>query len=218
MDGREGNDDCTLTRPAVNVETAVKRRHPFLHTEQPHASPTIRRVKTAPIVLYRQGNVIEGEGEMQHGRIRHAVTGHIRQRLLRHAKQRLFQRQGQRLRPDGTPVQWLFGMPERFVYPFLCADVTARELRVPPGAARDHANGAAGITELTVAVQDLEKCARAFEVIVEGFAAPGDTPQERRLWLEQWAIRLVSLETVGAVNEGLCAVRFAGWDGALPPL
>lgn len=125
---------------------------------------------------------------------------------------------GQRFRPDDTTVRWLFGTPEQFVYPFLCADVTARELRVPPGAARDHANGAAGISELTVAARDIEKTTCAFESIMGSRAEPTNTPQELRLTLARWQVRLVSLETVGARNEGLCAVRLAGWDGALPAL
>ena len=63
---------------------------------------------------------------------------------------------GGRLRPDGQQVAWQLGMPPTADLPFLCGDVTPRELRVPGGAVRQHANGAIGIAGLTIAVEDLE--------------------------------------------------------------
>ena len=63
---------------------------------------------------------------------------------------------GGRLRPDGQQVSWQFGIPDAFDLPFLCADVTARFLRVPEGAARQHANGATGIADVCVLVMDLD--------------------------------------------------------------
>jgi len=62
---------------------------------------------------------------------------------------------GGRLRPDGKQVAWQTGRTPTPDLPFLCADVTPRELRVPAGAARVHANGVTGIVSLTVAVADL---------------------------------------------------------------
>jgi catechol 2,3-dioxygenase-like lactoylglutathione lyase family enzyme len=62
---------------------------------------------------------------------------------------------GGRLRPDGQQVAWQSGRAPTPDLPFLCADVTPRELRVPAGAARTHANGVTGIASLTIAVADL---------------------------------------------------------------
>lgn len=61
---------------------------------------------------------------------------------------------GGRVRPDGQQVSWQFGIPDAFDLPFLCADVTPRSLRVPPGAAQQHRNGATGITGILVLVAD----------------------------------------------------------------
>jgi catechol 2,3-dioxygenase-like lactoylglutathione lyase family enzyme len=63
---------------------------------------------------------------------------------------------GGRLRPDGQQVAWQLGMPPTADLPFLCGDVTPRELRVPQGAVRQHPNGVTGIAGLTIAVNDLE--------------------------------------------------------------
>jgi catechol 2,3-dioxygenase-like lactoylglutathione lyase family enzyme len=57
---------------------------------------------------------------------------------------------GSRRRPDGQEVAWQLGIPETFDLPFLCADVTPRELRVPAGEARKHANGVVGIIGIGV--------------------------------------------------------------------
>lgn len=73
---------------------------------------------------------------------------------------------GGRLRPDGQRVAWQIGEPPAPDMPFLCADVTPRELRVPGGEAREHANGATGISEVTVAVQDVQASARRYEALL----------------------------------------------------
>jgi catechol 2,3-dioxygenase-like lactoylglutathione lyase family enzyme len=61
-----------------------------------------------------------------------------------------------RRRPDGFEVRWVFavaGGGHRGVAPFIIADETAREERVP--RERVHANGVTGIGRVTVAVSDL---------------------------------------------------------------
>ena len=73
---------------------------------------------------------------------------------------------GGRLRPDGQQVAWQIGEPPTPDLPFLCADVTPRELRVPGGDAREHANGATGISEVTVAVWDVQASARRYEALL----------------------------------------------------
>lgn len=63
---------------------------------------------------------------------------------------------GGRLRPDGQQVKWQHARQTTFDLPFLCGDVTPRELRVPLGDCRRHANGAAGIASVEVAVFNIE--------------------------------------------------------------
>jgi hypothetical protein len=60
---------------------------------------------------------------------------------------------GGRTRPDGIRIEWrtvLLSAP----LPFLIEDVTSRELRVPRGAAAQHANGAGGIATVIVGAKD----------------------------------------------------------------
>jgi catechol 2,3-dioxygenase-like lactoylglutathione lyase family enzyme len=85
---------------------------------------------------------------------------------------------GGRLRPDGQQVAWQIGTPPTPDLPFLCGDVTPRALRVPQGAARQHANGVTGIASLTVAVADLAASAARYRALLgsgetEGPALPG---------------------------------------------
>ena len=61
-----------------------------------------------------------------------------------------------RTRPDGVEVRWAFALargPHRGVAPFIIADVTGRDVRVP--AERSHANGVTGVGTVTVAVSDV---------------------------------------------------------------
>lgn len=62
---------------------------------------------------------------------------------------------GGRLRPDGVRVAWQTARPADRGLPFLCADVTPRDLRVPGGALREHPNGVTGIGGVAVAADDL---------------------------------------------------------------
>jgi hypothetical protein len=52
-------------------------------------------------------------------------------------------------------VAWQTARPLAPGLPFLCGDVTPRELRVPGGALRQHPNGATGIAAVAVAAADL---------------------------------------------------------------
>jgi hypothetical protein len=63
---------------------------------------------------------------------------------------------GGRFRPDGVRLEWQTARASTPDLPFLCADVTPRELRVPGGAATKHANGVMGIANIWVVVQNLE--------------------------------------------------------------
>ena len=72
---------------------------------------------------------------------------------------------GSRERPDGIAVAWRDG-PAPAGLPYLIEDVTAREIRVPAGDARVHANGVRGLARLTLAVADLEGAARAYAALL----------------------------------------------------
>ncbi|MFM0739640.1 VOC family protein [Paraburkholderia xenovorans] len=63
---------------------------------------------------------------------------------------------GGRLRPDGERLEWQLGTPHSADLPFLCGDVTPRRLRVAEGEVRRHANGARGVRNLTLVVNDLD--------------------------------------------------------------
>jgi catechol 2,3-dioxygenase-like lactoylglutathione lyase family enzyme len=71
---------------------------------------------------------------------------------------------GGRLRPDGREVAWKTAQSPTPDLPFLCSDVTARELRVP--SARHHANGVMGIAGLTVAVENLENSLARYRALL----------------------------------------------------
>ena len=61
-----------------------------------------------------------------------------------------------RTRPDGVEVRWVCAFargPDRGAVPFLIAEETGRDERVP--RQRTHANGVTGLGRLTVAVDDL---------------------------------------------------------------
>lgn len=77
--------------------------------------------------------------------------------LLRRAGVAVEELQGRtRQRPDGFEVRWVFAVARgghRGVAPFLIADETPRDERVP--RERIHANGVTGIGRVTVAVDDL---------------------------------------------------------------
>jgi catechol 2,3-dioxygenase-like lactoylglutathione lyase family enzyme len=62
---------------------------------------------------------------------------------------------GARIRPDGVRVAWQTARAPTSDVPFLCADITPRPLRIPDGDARNHPNGALGVSAITVAVRDL---------------------------------------------------------------
>jgi catechol 2,3-dioxygenase-like lactoylglutathione lyase family enzyme len=84
---------------------------------------------------------------------------------------------GGRARPDGVNLAWQTAYAEAPELPFLCGDVTPRELRVPQGLAHQHPNGATGIFRLTVAVDDLAVSAARYAALLG--RAPLEEPGRR---------------------------------------
>lgn len=87
-------------------------------------------------------------------------------------------RDGGRLRPDGQRIAWRTIMlaDGATPLPFVIEDVTQHDLRVPPGAATEHALGVAGVAGVTVLVPDLDRAAVAYEALLGTPGAPVDSP------------------------------------------
>jgi catechol 2,3-dioxygenase-like lactoylglutathione lyase family enzyme len=73
---------------------------------------------------------------------------------------------GGRLRPDGERLEWQIGKPRSADLPFLCGDLTPRRLRVAEGAVREHENGARGVTNITLAVNDLDESLARYRALL----------------------------------------------------
>lgn len=78
---------------------------------------------------------------------------------------------GGRVRPDGVTIGWQTGLPPSADLPFLCADTTPRERRVPHGAATAHPNGVRGIAGLTIACYDIAATSARYAALVGSSAA-----------------------------------------------
>lgn len=87
-------------------------------------------------------------------------------RARRHGLQMHGPSAGGRTRPDGLAIAWKTARTGNPALPFLCADVTARDLRVPYGPARLHANGVEGISQLTVLAQQPEETAKLYAALL----------------------------------------------------
>ncbi|MBO9100919.1 MULTISPECIES: VOC family protein [unclassified Rhizobium] len=73
---------------------------------------------------------------------------------------------GGRVRPDGVRLDWQIVRPETRDLPFWCGDVTARDLRVPLGEHRKHANRAEGIAVVRVDVADIAASAGRYRALL----------------------------------------------------
>lgn len=81
--------------------------------------------------------------------------------------------EGGRLRPDGQQLAWQTATPLTDDLPFLCADVTPRDLRVPTGEVRKHRNGAIVITRVTVVVSNAPLAVERYEALLGVGPVPG---------------------------------------------
>ena len=75
-------------------------------------------------------------------------------------------RDGGRIRPDGVELKWRTALL-RPPLPFVIQDLTDRELRVPGGAAAEHANGATGIASVIVGAADYADAEWSYAVLRE---------------------------------------------------
>jgi hypothetical protein len=73
---------------------------------------------------------------------------------------------GGRIRPDGVELKWRTAVLKAPL-PFVIEDLTARELRVPGGAAAEHANGATGIASVVIGAVDIGEAEWRYAVLRE---------------------------------------------------
>jgi hypothetical protein len=130
---------------------------------------------------------------------------------------------GGRQRPDGAVLKWRSIVVEdsSLGLPFIIEDVTERSLRVPGGAAAQHANGATGIAGTRLVVPDLASTATAFAVLLGESTAAHRFPVGAQ-WIElgqrtATAPAIAQLENVvlqytvqGKVEERVLPI--APWD------
>ena len=107
---------------------------------------------------------------------------------------------GSRDRPDGVHLAWQTARQAHHDLPFLCADLTPRALRVPEGAVRRHRNGARGIAEITVAVNDVQVSLSRYRALLGDAAI-----RHGEVLLEGACVRLVQ-DGARARDQGPCSV------------
>jgi catechol 2,3-dioxygenase-like lactoylglutathione lyase family enzyme len=124
---------------------------------------------------------------------------------------------GGRLRPDGQRIAWrnLSLAAPGSPLPFVIEDVTERALRVPPGAATEHANGATGVAGLVLLVADLDRTAEPFTALLETSGEPSAPTIEgvrraRRFRLGRQWIELAEAEPGAAALQRHITERGAG--------
>ncbi|MDF2963609.1 MAG: hypothetical protein K0S39_5344 [Paenibacillus sp.] len=81
---------------------------------------------------------------------------------------------GHRLQPDGRKLTFQWGLPDGDL-PFFIKDVTPRAWRVPIDGVK-HKNGAAGIEEVVVAVENLEVSRARYAALFHAEAFAGNSP------------------------------------------
>lgn len=126
---------------------------------------------------------------------------------------------GGRVRPDGAQLQWCTARHDTPDLPFLCGDITPRALRVPEGDVRRHANGALGVAELAVAVDDLDATVARYRALLGNVAEvvlEATEPPRAAFTLGPTRFVLTATATGLARGPGLTHMRLAGLTSALP--
>lgn len=122
---------------------------------------------------------------------------------------------GGRLRLDGARLDWQIVRPATTDLPFWCGDITPRELRVPEGAIRHHANGVTGISRVRVLVADLAASTERYRALVGPQAVSLDKGVPR-VDLEKTVFELVgpaddhARRHLAARGEGVVSLQLRG--------
>ncbi len=131
---------------------------------------------------------------------------------------------GARLRLDGVQLVWKTARAPEPDVPFLCGDVTARELRVPMGEACKHRNGVVGVAGVTAAVHDLGSSAARYRALlgqapISSGGAPGLGVRMTQFKLGEQMLSLVEpqpgsgdelAQHLNHRGQGIFAVSFYG--------
>ncbi|MGE3803188.1 MAG: VOC family protein [Gemmataceae bacterium] len=116
---------------------------------------------------------------------------------------------GGRARPDGQQVAWQMAIPDHFDLPFVCADVTARGLRVPQQ--REHKNGIQGIRAIAIAVADLDLTPQRYRKLLGVEAVP--VPRSPALDFKLGSATIRLLPAPNAFDEGPISLCLRGPRG-----
>ena len=128
---------------------------------------------------------------------------------------------GGRVRPDGAQLHWRTARHATPDLPFLCGDLTPRALRVPEGEARKHANGAQGVAELRIAVDDLDATVARYAALLGAHAGidvpkPGARAPRAVFTVGTTRFVLTSAAAGPTRGQGVIGMRLAGLQSALP--
>ena len=121
---------------------------------------------------------------------------------------------GGRLRPDGQQIAWKTANFEGGGLPFFCFDVTPRSLRVPEGDVRQHANGASGIADLTIAVTSLKESTAKYRALlgIEPQPIPSDEALQAQVTSFQLGLTTLTLAQPAAESSPLKSYLRAGGE------
>ncbi len=104
---------------------------------------------------------------------------------------------GGRTRPDGAQLEWETARHDTADVPFLCSDLTARALRVPTGAARQHANGVTGIASVAVTTRDFACSRRRWEALLGSTIRLNEWPSAAGLRRCSYTLSTTEIELFG---------------------
>lgn len=117
-----------------------------------------------------------------------------------------------RERPDGVRLAWKLALPMSRELPFLIEDVTPIERRIPDALERRvHANGAAGVTTIEIAVGDVDA---ALELWRQWLELGAMSREDGAAWVQAGSVR-VKLYTAGGGRPGTQRLSLVGAN-ALP--
>ena len=127
---------------------------------------------------------------------------------------------GGRVRPDGAQLHWRTARHATPDLPFLCGDLTPRALRVPEGEARKHANGAQGVAELRIAVDDLDATVARYAALLGAHAGidvqEPDTRAPRAVFTVGTTRFVLTSAAAGPTRgQGVTSMRLAGLQFSL---
>ncbi|MEG0002617.1 MAG: VOC family protein [Comamonas sp.] len=103
---------------------------------------------------------------------------------------------GGRARPDGELLKWQIARAATPDLPFLCGDITPRQLRVQHGAVREHSNGVSGVASVTLVVNSLEATLAGYQALLGK-----DALRTAPLRLAGTGLRLASLDLPAHASE-----------------